>query len=535
MFAGTGENNELVYSGNYGDYSQKLSLPAGLRGYLKWRVVLTDIETGMSADKDGAFVVGYGSNEKRVVKVLQIGPEGNVLSLKDNNAFLSYFAASSDVTGLQLTAEDITVMTTSQYEEWYKEAPYNKDTRAGDKLSKDGEYGFDIIVMGFRDAYNYEDISDENGALSNLINYIQDGNSVLMAHDVLSYSAYSDSSNTNVNISLNPNKNNIEKVAGWSYNITSYLRNIIGMDRYNTATNENKNTGSPYGAGFSNSLNLTNWTRYYSNETGQVNSGQINMYPYEIGENIPVKRTHAQYFQLDLNADDIVVWYALSDDDMANTKHNYRYFNLSGNDALNNYYIYSKGNITYTGAGHSDLKDSDIELQLFVNTIIKAIGSANSIPVVEFDNAIKIDNYSYELAVRDGKLPETITYTVTDKDFFGDTNGTFKEAFVYFDVDGDNRYTEGTDILLVAYDDDEATPIGYLRNMTPETLNFGGDAGIITQWRNSGDTKKIEDANTIEEAFENNRLRIKVQVKDNNNGIGRGTLNIVNKQLFNLN
>ncbi len=535
LFAGTGENNELVYSGNYGDYSQKLSLPAGLRGYLKWRVVLTDIETGMSADKDGAFVVGYGSNEKRVVKVLQIGPEGNVLSLKDNNAFLSYFAASSDVTGLQLTAEDITVMTTSQYEEWYKEAPYNKDTRAGDKLSKDGEYGFDIIVMGFRDAYNYEDISDENGALSNLINYIQDGNSVLMAHDVLSYSAYSDSSNTNVNISLNPNKNNIEKVAGWSYNITSYLRNIIGMDRYNTATNENKNTGSPYGAGFSNSLNLTNWTRYYSNETGQVNSGQINMYPYEIGENIPVKRTHAQYFQLDLNADDIVVWYALSDDDMANTKHNYRYFNLSGNDALNNYYIYSKGNITYTGAGHSDLKDSDIELQLFVNTIIKAIGSANSIPVVEFDNAIKIDNYSYELAVRDGKLPETITYTVTDKDFFGDTNGTFKEAFVYFDVDGDNRYTEGTDILLVAYDDDEATPIGYLRNMTPETLNFGGDAGIITQWRNSGDTKKIEDANTIEEAFENNRLRIKVQVKDNNNGIGRGTLNIVNKQLFNLN
>lgn len=154
---------------------------------------------------------------------------------------------------------------------------------------------------------------------------------------------------------------------------------------------------------------------------------------------------------------------------------------------------------------------------------------------MEFDNAIKIDNYSYELAVRDGKLPETITYTVTDKDFFGDTNGTFKEAFVYFDVDGDNRYTEGTDILLVAYDDDEATPIGYLRNMTPETLNFGGDAGIITQWRNSGDTKKIEDANTIEEAFENNRLRIKVQVKDNNNGIGRGTLNIVNKQLFNLN
>lgn len=535
LFAGTGENNELVYTGNYGNYSQRLSLPAGLRGYLKWKVVLTDVETGMSADNEGAFVVGYGSDEKKVVKVLQIGPEGNVLSLKDNKAFLSYFEASSDITGLVLTADDITVMTTTEYEEWYAASPYDVNTKSGDKLSKDGELGFDIVVMGFKDAYNYEDISDENGALSNLKNYIEEGNSVLMAHDVLSYSAYSDAYNTNVNIAINPNKNNIDRVSHWSYNITSQLRNLIGMDRYNVAVEENKNTGSPYGAGFSNSLNLTNWTRYYSNMAGQINSGQINMYPYEIGENVSVARTHAQYFQLDLNSDDIVVWYSLSDDDMSNTNHGYRYFNMSGNDALNNYYIYSKGNITYTGAGHSSLGNSDIELQLFVNTIIKAIGSANSIPVVEFDNAIKIDNYSYEMAIRDGKLPETITYTVTDKDFLGDTSGTFKEGFVYFDVDGDNRYTEGTDILFAAYDDDDATPLGYLRNMTPETLDFAGDAGIITQWKNSGDSKKINDAKTIEEAFENNQLRIKVQVKDNNNGIGRGTLNIVNKQLFNLN
>lgn len=535
LFAGTGENNELVYTGSYGNYSQRLSLPTGLRGYLKWKVVLTDVETGMSADNEGAFVVGYGSDEKKVVKVLQIGPKGNVLSLKDNNAFLSYFEASSDITGLVLTADDITVMTTTEYEEWYVASPYDVNTKSGDKLSKDGELGFDIVVMGFKDAYNYEDISDENGALSNLKNYIEEGNSVLMAHDVLSYSAYSDASNTNVNIAINPNKNNIDRVSHWSYNITSQLRNLIGMDRYNVASEENKNTGSPYGAGFSNSLNLTNWTRYYSNMAGQINSGQINMYPYEIGENVSVARTHAQYFQLDLNSDDIVVWYSLSDDDMSNTNHGYRYFNMSGNDALNNYYIYSKGNITYTGAGHSRLGNSDIELQLFVNTIIKAIGSANSIPVVEFDNAIRIDNYSYEMAIRDGKLPETITYTVTDKDFLGDTSGTFKEGFVYFDVDGDNRYTEGTDILFAAYDDDDATSLGYLRNMTPETLNFAGDTGIITQWKNSGDSKKIDDAKTIEEAFENNQLRIKVQVKDNNNGIGRGTLNIVNKQLFNLN
>lgn len=541
LFSGSGENNEIVYKGEYQSYTQRLTLPSGLRGYLKWKVVLTDKDTGMSTDKEGAFVVGYGNNEKKVVKVLQIGPEGNTLPLNKNDSFLKLFDAASEITGLQMTADDITVMTTTEFEQWYESSPYDSNTKANDKLSKDGETGFDIIVMGFEDSYGYEDIDDTHGALSNIYDYIEAGNSVLMSHDLVSYSAYSDSKHTNVNVSLK--SNDLDKVIGWSYNITSKFRNMIGMDRYGVAVDENKNTESPYGAGLSNSLNLgkvtydgnnnTNYARYNSVGASQVNSGQINMYPYNIGERVDTSVTHAQYFQLDLNSDDIVVWYALSDDRGDNP---FNYFSMSGNDALNNYYIYSKGNITYTGAGHSkDLGESGIELKLFVNTIIKAIGSANSIPVVEFDNAVRIDNYLYEMTIRDDKLPETITFTVTDKDFLGDTNGTFSEAFVYFDVDGDNKYIEGTDILLAAYDDDEATPIGYLKNMTPETLDFAGDTGIVTQWKNSGDSKLLEYAQTIEEAFENNELRIKVQVKDNNNGIGRGTLNIVNKQLFNLN
>lgn len=533
LFAGTGENNELVYSGNYGGYKQKLSLPIGLRGYLKWKVVLTDIETGMSADEEGAFVVGYGSDEKRTVKVLQICPEGNILSLKESDSFLKLFEASSDITGLEMTAEDVTVMTTAQFEQWYASSPYDADTKAGDKLSKDGETGFDIIVMGFQDAYGYEDISDDNGALTNLVDYIEAGNSVLMSHDLLSYSSYSDTSKTNVNVSLSAN--HIDDVIGWSYNITSQFRNIIGMDRYRVAVDENKNTESPYSVGYSNSLNLTNATRYHSNMASQINNGQINMYPYEIGENVSVSRTHSQYFQLDLNAEDVVVWYALSADDTSTNSNVYRYFDMSGNDALNNYYIYSKGNITYTGAGHSPLDNSDIELKLFVNTIIKAIGSANSIPVVEYEDAIKIDNSSYEMIIRDGTIPETVTFTVTDKDFLGDTSGTFNEAFVYFDVDGDNKYIEGTDILLKAYDNNADTVLGELRNMTPETLDLTGAGGILTQWNNSGDSERLAAAETIEEAFENNMLCIKVQVKDNNNGIGRGNLNIINKQLFNLN
>lgn len=535
LFAGTGEDNELVYGGSYGSYTHKLSLPIGLRGYLKWKVVLIDKKTGMSADEEGAFVVNYGSEEKRTVKVLQICSKGNILSLKTTKAFLDLFAASSEITGLEMTADDITVMTTAEYEQWYAETPYNTVTGAGDKLTKDGDTGYDIIVMGFEDGYGYEDISDENGALSNLVDYIEAGNSVLMSHDVLSNGVYSDAKNTNTHVYLKDNE--ISTKLNWSYNITSYLRNLIGMDRYNVAVDvkNGKNTDVLYGQGYTNSLYLKGGTRYKSNKASQINSGQINMYPYEIGENVSVSKTHLQYFQLDLNADDVVVWYALSGDMDSKETSNYRYYTMSGKDALNNYYIYSKGNVTYTGAGHSALDNSDIELQLFVNTIIKAIASANSLPDVEYENAIKVSDSAYEITIRDGKLPETITYKVTDKDFLGDTNGTFKEAYVFFDTDGDGKYIEGTDILFRAYDSDESTELEGLRNMTPETLDFASDTGILSQWKNSGDSKKISDAEAIEEAFENNQLRIIVQVMDNNNGIGRGTLDIVNKQLFNLN
>lgn len=42
---------------------------------------------------------------------------------------------------------------------------------------------------------------------------------------------------------------------------------------------------------------------------------------------------------------DIVVWYCLSGGN----------YNYSENDVVNNYYIYNKGNITYSGAGHASI------------------------------------------------------------------------------------------------------------------------------------------------------------------------------------
>ncbi len=128
---------------------------------------------------------------------------------------------------------------------------------------------------------------------------------------------------------------------------------------------------------------------------GKINKGQITQYPYHIPDDLKVAKTHAQYYTLDLekdpNGDDVVVWYTLEDDGNADETNYYKY---TVKDGALNYYIYSKGNITYSGAGHSVIA-SDDELKLFVNTIIRAITAGNAIPTISVDNGNKSNDGSY--------------------------------------------------------------------------------------------------------------------------------------------
>ncbi len=115
----------------------------------------------------------------------------------------------------------------------------------------------------------------------------------------------------------------------------------------------------------------------------RVNEGQITTYPFEIGDTLPVSSTHYQYYQLDMNEDedndgesDIVVWYTLD-----GTKENNSLYTTAEKDVRNNYYIYTKGNITYSGVGHSDV-NSEAELKLYINTMIAAYSAGLQAPSV---------------------------------------------------------------------------------------------------------------------------------------------------------
>lgn len=108
-----------------------------------------------------------------------------------------------------------------------------------------------------------------------------------------------------------------------------------------------------------------------STKIRQVNQGQITMFPYTVDEafnmsggspaEFSVAPTHGQYYQLDMERDDLVVWYCLDGG----------YYDGSRNDVRNNYYIYNTGSITYTGMGHSRAVTKR-EVQLFINTMVAA-------------------------------------------------------------------------------------------------------------------------------------------------------------------
>lgn len=131
----------------------------------------------------------------------------------------------------------------------------------------------------------------------------------------------------------------------------------------------------------------------------QVNRGIVTTYPYYIKSDLTISPTHCQTLALDLEDDTVTTWYTLAGDnsievnntiqslskytgtvDYTSVKNNSSAYAASPKDGMNNYYIYSKGNVTYCGAGHAAItgpsRNNNDERRLFINVLVNLVNKS---------------------------------------------------------------------------------------------------------------------------------------------------------------
>lgn len=401
-------------------------------GVIPWKLQVT--QRGNSSRRAGA--TGYyeiNQTEPEEISILQIMSSAtNNLNLQEsmNNPTSMFRHYITEVDDFDITFKAITSTEyKAEHDNYYMDENGVVNYTGGcDYLDQ-----YDMVILGFGDCYQEADNS--TGAMTAIRDYIDEGRSVLCTHDTTSMvnaargQFYAKDTDQNAPYDLSSAYNGrYQRITHWGYSFNSMIRDCVGMDRYGVKGNTDEKEkayvpGSNRERVCSEIQGYTYWnlnflqdTRdtLYQNSTvyknlkgipsnrgqydggttiSRVNTGQITTYPYTLDPVFPVEKTHAQYYQLDLKTDkdndgesDIVVWYTIDDEGINRSNDIYQY---SPGDVRNNYYIYNKGNVTYSGVGHSGIDDkpysSEVdanEVKLFINTMIAAYRSGIRAPKI---------------------------------------------------------------------------------------------------------------------------------------------------------
>ncbi len=405
-------------------------------GVIPWKLKIVDVNNEFVCDEvKGYSAVMRSDAQKEEIKVLQINPDSTTLNLQKNVADRKlFYTYTRDLNDYKVTFKTITI---SEFEKMYEGKPFLSSTDARkestDQLLKD----YNMLILGFGDSY--ANISNSNGALDNIKYFIENYRSVLFTHDTTSP----------YNMSYNPSP------AGYNFNLN--FRGILGMDRFGvrkidkdsypdkdwytdskgksiidntiypgqihgyTYFTAAKKANVDQKLAYKNILSGPNGSRggtFTTNTVTRLNDGQLTEYPYKIDETFTVAATHSQWNQLNLNDPEIVVWYCLGEQQESAYADRYKVYNASPKDASNNYYIYNKGNITYSGVGHSSTNNNlePMETKLFVNTMIAAYKNSLRNPTIEVTNqdAFTTGKGQYAFYLN-SDVNEDTTYVAGDK------------------------------------------------------------------------------------------------------------------------
>ena len=202
-------------------------------------------------------------------------------------------------------------------------ASFNSSSGTYSHSNINGKY--DMLIFGFADSYNNTAINDN--AVNSVEQFIKTNQSILFTHDTI-----------------------FGTTGNW---VKNFMDDTGQKEPFTDLGNGAPNT---------------------SKATKKVNDGLITTYPFKLDDNVEIATTHNQYYTLDLEDPNVIPWYNITGS------------NRDPYDSWNHYYTYSKGNITYSGTGHTNTNFPDEEQRLFVNTMYRAFLGSNHAPMLTVIN-----------------------------------------------------------------------------------------------------------------------------------------------------
>jgi hypothetical protein len=218
--------------------------------------------------------------------------------------------------------------------------------------------------------------------------------------------AFNTSFGTGIINSMNANRADYVTSTGQSVNSFTTNKFYISALSY-TSLYYDKNGGGgktntlPYVFAQTDFQSATSWsaaanadqsTVSQSVNASQLNEGLITLYPFQISDTLNISGTHQQAYALDLESDNVTVWYTLAgSNNSSNAKIRSSLYAADPYDGMENYFIYTtaykKGAITYCGAGHSSVTgkttNNNDERRLFINVIINSAAAVKEKPSIK--------------------------------------------------------------------------------------------------------------------------------------------------------
>lgn len=449
-------------------YTLTRPLDSTYQGIIPWKLEVNAVNNSTIRASEINYTVIKQTNEasKVAINVLQVvidagtSNQSTTLNMQTNPTFQKYLNSIAEY------KVNITFMSNTQFLQLYQNCTGNPVAGKFDYL-KD----YDMLILGFRDTCSY---TNNKYANQNILDFISQGKSIIFSHDVIwdkdagqqrlyndmlrklmsqdRYNFTTGVRGNNQPIYYNNNNNNLVynsiKIYDDNANLTS------GNDKYWKFYTDNSNklywrSGNGYNYDRNDLTTNKSWGTLSFMETTKIsvaNRGQITQYPFEIGDTISVSKTHTQYYQLDLEQEGMVVWYNLSDNrSKLNGGNNDGFYSSRENDSRNNYYIYNKGNITYTGLGHT-VNLTDDEIKLFINTMIGSYRAGTSKPKLIITNEdvytgdsnqqyLFINSNGDTVTTTDVSQVQTVTFKVeeesvvstTDRDYYAEYYGVLPD------------------------------------------------------------------------------------------------------------